>query len=102
MFGIPFNLATYRDAHNYFAQAFFKKHSLTLDSVIGLLAAMAYLVWHYWRDEPHKFFIRHWQRAYDGPQDLGLYIEALESNLPDALRFGGLSIEPSAVDPALH
>lgn len=85
---VPMNLRQYRIAHAPFAQAFYQKHNVTLDSVLAIITALSLRVLGQWHHTPWAF-MRDFQRAYT-VTDSALFKEGLIELLPYACQTLGL------------
>ena len=93
---IPFNLREYRKAHLPFAIAFYKRHGVSLDAVLAVVAALllrTFLSWHYTRGIST---LRYWQRAYEGPYPREFIRDEVLSFIPSACKT--LDIQKTALD----
>ena len=96
---LPFNLASFYRSHQPFRIAFVQKHGVSLESVIALLGAIGFLTMKSWRLRP-ELFLRHNQRAYEGPvlpQDI---IRSIEPYLTLLIKYFTLQCTASEIDLA--
>jgi hypothetical protein len=64
---IPFDLRRFRDAHLPLGEAFREKHCVSLDAVLAVIASLCVRTVALWTEKGPEAFLRHWQRAYEGP-----------------------------------
>ena len=85
----PLNLRQYRIAHAPFAEAFYEKHNVTLDSALAVIAALSLRALYKWHHNPESL-LRYFQRAYI-VGDTELVKEDLLAFLPQACKTLGLN-----------
>lgn len=91
------NLTSYYTAHEPFSVPFRERNGVSLESVVGVIAALIAHLYSVWHREP-MYFLRMWQRAYDvpgSPTDIKRWIEQY---VPIAIRLLGLPFQASDVD----
>ena len=94
---LPFNLAAFYRAHQPFREAFAQKHSVSLESVIALLGAIGFLTMKNWNRRPEQF-LRHSQRAYEGPVSPQDIIRGIEPYLPLLIKYFSLQCAPAEIN----
>ena len=65
----PFSIGAYRDAHSPLNSAFKRKHGVTLDAVLLIVASLCSRVFYSWTETKGENLIRFFQRAYEGPYE---------------------------------
>ncbi|MDD1742418.1 MAG: hypothetical protein LUQ47_03700 [Methanotrichaceae archaeon] len=83
---LPFNIRRFRQAHLPLANAFHDHHGVSLDGVLLVLTALAIRVFYSWTNLGIDYFLRHWQRAYDGPNEIRFIRNQIDYLLPHAAR----------------
>jgi len=63
------NLRAFRSAHLPLAESFEKKHGVSLDCVLVVVAALAYRAFYQWIEVGGGAFVEYWQRAYRPVKD---------------------------------
>ena len=81
---LPFNLRAYRAAHLPMADAFYRRHHVSLDSVLSAVAALCIWAAKRWLIGGIDQFIHLWQRAYSGPHTRDNLIDAVKTLWPEA------------------
>jgi hypothetical protein len=95
---LPFLLRSFHHAHAPFAEAFDRRHGVSLTAVIAVVAALLARALLSWRDDLPSL-VRHWQRAYDGPYSTRAGIEReVRQFLEAGLASIGSDARPSDVD----
>ena len=94
---LPFDLLSFYNAHEPFAGAFEQCHGFKLKSAIAVVAALSVRSLWLWSIQPGAL-IRHWLRAYDGPDRHSQQIEAIREALPLALATVPLGISEGDVE----
>jgi hypothetical protein len=95
---VPYSLRLFYEAHIPLSRAFASGNGVSLESVVGTIGTIALTAFSRWISDPAFFFLRHWQRAYDGPQDLDEYTQMLVERMPWSLRQLRLSFAADQVD----
>lgn len=91
------NILAYYRAHEPFSQPFRERNGVSLESVIGVVAAMITgLLTRWMRDSTS--FVRMWQRAYESPSTPGDIKQGIKHHLPAALEINQLPFGVSSVD----
>lgn len=92
----PFNLLSYYESHCPFGEAFEKKNSVSLESVLATICVLCASIVSEWHSHPEVFW-HSWQRAYDGPIQLEGFRETLQESMPRILDQIGLPFDSKQV-----
>jgi hypothetical protein len=91
-----FDLGAYYDAHKPLREPFKKTHGVSLESVLGVIAALSWSLVMSW-SKNRDFFWQSWQRAYEGPLLLESVEEDLRTALPSILPHLGLPFNTAEI-----
>ena len=92
---IPFNLRGFRKAHLPLASAFQKKHGISLDAVLAVVAALCFRAFYSWIETSGLSITRYWQRSYEGPYTRDFVSNEIQSFVPAAANI--LQIQEPAI-----
>jgi hypothetical protein len=87
---VPFNLRGFRNVHTPLAQAFKEKYGVSLDAVLAVIASLCTRALILWTKRGPESFLRHWQRAYEGPNLKTLIRQEIQYFLPAGLCILGI------------
>jgi hypothetical protein len=90
------DLGAYYDADRPLSEPFRATHGVSLESVLGVIAAISLSVVTSWDKDP-GFFWHSWQRAYEGPRPLAQIEEDLRAALPSCITQLGLTFKPAEI-----
>jgi len=93
---VPFDLRGFRDVHIPLAPAFKDKFGVSLDAVLAVISSLCARALILWTTRTPDAFLRHWQRAYEGPNLKTLIQNEIHYFLPAGL--GILGIEKHQID----
>jgi len=95
---LPFNLKSYFLAHRAYAEGFKATYGVSIESVIAFLGTILRRVFRSWIGSQGEIFLRHLQRAYDGPCKKDQLFSELYELLPHTIEYFQLSVTEHGVD----
>jgi hypothetical protein len=101
---VPFNLRGFRDIHMPLALSFKDKYGVSLDAVLAVISSLCARSLILWTRKGPDAFLRHWQRAYEGPTLKSLIQNEIKYFLPAGLDILGIEehkIDIKEVDSAI-